>query len=222
MTDYLGPYELNSIITGDARELAKAIPDRSIDLIFTDPIYSERELYALLAQMARRVLKPSGVVLCWSNGKWHRTNANWLEEGGLTYRWDFACVISTGPAPMNGKIISKTNRLIWLDVEQRSSITGYLADGYASVSWSALYGEWAWTKNPKFSSQAIDAFCGTDGVIFDPFCGEGTTPSVCKMLNRQYLAFEINPDTAERARERVRNTQPPLFVMQAKQAKLEL
>jgi len=42
------------------------------------------------------------------------------------------------------------------------------------------------------------------------------------MLNRQYLAFEINPDTAERARERVRNTQPPLFVMQAKQAKLEL
>jgi DNA modification methylase len=46
--------------------------------------------------------------------------------------------------------------------------------------------------------------------VFDPFTGGGTVPAVCKMLNRQYLAFEINSKTAELARERVRITQPPL------------
>jgi DNA modification methylase len=35
----LGPYELNTIMTGDARELAKAIPDESVDLLVEDPPY---------------------------------------------------------------------------------------------------------------------------------------------------------------------------------------
>jgi hypothetical protein len=47
-------------------------------------------------------------------------------------------------------------------------------------------------------------------IILDPFTGGGTVPAVCKMLQRNYIAFEIDPDTAELARERVRNTQPPL------------
>jgi hypothetical protein len=35
----IGPYQPNSIVTGDCRELSRAIPDHSIDLIFTDPPY---------------------------------------------------------------------------------------------------------------------------------------------------------------------------------------
>jgi len=42
------------------------------------------------------------------------------------------------------------------------------------------------------------------------------------MLGRRYLAFEIDPDSAELARERVRNTQPPLFVPQPEQATLNM
>ena len=40
------------------------------------------------------------------------------------------------------------------------------------------------------------------------------------MLGRNYLAFEIDPDTAELARERVRITQPPLFVPEPEQITL--
>jgi DNA modification methylase len=56
----------------------------------------------------------------------------------------------------------------------------------------------------------LRAFTNKTYIIFDPFTGGGTVPAVCKMLQRRYLAFEIDPDTAELARERVRNTQPPL------------
>ena len=57
MSDMIGPYELDRIITGDARELAKAIPDESVDLIFTDPPYPREflPLYGWLAETAARV-----------------------------------------------------------------------------------------------------------------------------------------------------------------------
>jgi hypothetical protein len=209
----------NQIVTGDARELAKRIPDESVDLIFTDPVYSEHDLYDLLAEIAARVLRPGGALLVWSNGRWHRENTNWLEAAGLTYRWDFGCVSETGPAPMNGKIIAKTNRLIWMESHQ-SQMRGYLADGYLSRQWSAG-GEWEWTKNPRFVAQAIEAFTATEAIVLDPFTGGGTVPAVCKMLGRNYVAFEIDPTTAERARERVAITQVPWTVALPEQMTLD-
>jgi DNA modification methylase len=47
-------------------------------------------------------------------------------------------------------------------------------------------------------------------------------PAVCKMLGRTFLASEIDPATAERARERLANTQPPLPGLVVEQAGLDL
>ena len=77
-------------------------------------------------------------------------------------------------------------------------------------------------KSPHSYSHWIGRFVESDNVIFDPFAGGGTAPAVCKMLGRRYLAFEIEPDVAEMARERVRLTQPPLFVPQAEQMEMEM
>jgi len=207
----------NQIVTGDARRLAEAIPDESIDLIFTDPVYDRIEDYEWLAETAARVLKNTGALLCWSNGKWHRLNTNWLEQV-LVYRYDFASVHHAGGSPMYGKIIAKTNRLIWLDKNGESKLSGYIPDGHLSKPWSGPK-EFKWTKNPRLTELAIKSF---PGLVFDPFTGGGTVPAVCKMLQRNYIAFEIDPTTADLARERVRNTQPPLLVPQAEQSRLDL
>lgn len=209
------PELLNQITTGDARDLAARIPDESVDLIFTDPIYSEKPLYDLLAAVALRVLKPGGALLCWSNGKWHRQNANWLEAGGLTYRYDFGCVIGGAPAPMNGKIISKTNRIIWLDKSKQSKMVGYLADGYNSMSgsWGGLP-DWKWGKNPIYCTQAIEAFSKPSDVVLDLYSGEGAIPMVAKIAGRAFIGFELDADRAAKARARIENTQPmhPAFL----------
>ena len=42
------------------------------------------------------------------------------------------------------------------------------------------------------------------------------------MLGRHYVAFEIDPNVAERARERVANTQMPLFVPEPEQMEMAL
>jgi hypothetical protein len=42
------------------------------------------------------------------------------------------------------------------------------------------------------------------------------------MLDRRYLAFEIDPETADIARQRVRETQPPLFTPEPQQEEMNL
>ena len=40
----------------------------------------------------------------------------------------------------------------------------------------------------------ILAGCPKDGVVLDPFMGSGTTARVARMLNRNFVGFELNPD----------------------------
>lgn len=46
--------------------------------------------------------------------------------------------------------------------------------------------------------------------ILDPFGGAGTTGVVAQRLGRQYILCELNPEYAEIAERRIRNTQPGL------------
>jgi site-specific DNA-methyltransferase (adenine-specific) len=40
-------------------------------------------------------------------------------------------------------------------------------------------------------------------VVLDPFAGSGTTLLAAKMLNRQYIGFENNPEYYQKAIERI-------------------
>ena len=69
-----------------------------------------------------------------------------------------------------------------------------------------------WHKRTGRLTKWVRNLSDSGGIVLDTFTGGGSIPAVCKQLGRRYLAFEIDPDTAEMARERVRNTQPPLFI----------
>ena len=77
----------------------------------------------------------------------------------------------------------------------------------------------AWGQDESTARYFIDCFLPkAGGIVLEPFAGGGTTPAVCRTWGWHYLAFEIDPATAERARERVHNTQPPLFIPALEQA----
>lgn len=46
MSGKIGPYQLNTIVTGDATKLIQAVPDESVDVIITSPPYNLGSRYA--------------------------------------------------------------------------------------------------------------------------------------------------------------------------------
>jgi len=216
--DWLGPFRLDAIYQGDARQLAKYIPDESVDLIFTDPVYDRIDDYRWLAETAERVLRPDGALLVWSNGKWHKTNTDWLERAGLTYRYTFTTHMIRAVAPMNGKIISKCNRVIWLDKIGQSRLTDYVADGYPDRNDPAL-GNHHWAKSPRYTRYLLEGFEHLP-LVFDPFAGEGTNPIVCHQMRRPYLAFEWDTAKCQTAKQRVTTAQISMVLLEPQQLAL--
>lgn len=222
MTDALGPYLLgpndtpeNGIYTGDARELAKAIPDESVDLIFTDPVYQNLDDYRWLAECGDRVLKQDGACLAWSATLYLpevlRAMMPPLEWAWMLY-WQ-----KYGPCYPGKPGICVIAQCLWLD-KGKSKTRRKIADWQgAAFDIKNRHSTHKWSKPESVLSNWLDAFTIYGAVILDPFTGSGTVPAVCKLLGRRYLAFEIEPDTAETARERVRMTQPPLFVPEPEQ-----
>jgi len=75
-------------------------------------------------------------------------------------------------------------------------------------------------KPPELMKRIIEATSNEGDIVLDPMCGSGTTALVAQALSRNHIAFERNPEYAELARERIRNTQPPLFVMEPEQLEI--
>lgn len=213
----LGPYELNTIITGDARELAQAIPDCSVDLIFTDPVYDRIDDYRWLAETAARVLKPGGNLIAQS-GQYYINRIYPVMDESLDYIWTIAERYNLSGAIYQYRILNRWKPYLWYSKGARLGewVFDWLDNGIMTKSFHK------WGDNHILFVNLINKLTDFSATIFDPFTGGGTVPAVCKMLGRNYLAFEIDPLTATRARERVAMTQPPLFVVQPEQAAMEL
>lgn len=229
MTEFLGPYELGpggenlGIYTGDARELAKEIPDESVDLIFTDPVYQNIDDYRWLAETAARVLKPDSAALIWYGIGYMPEILDALRAGGLHYRWQGIMWYKNREKPLHCDMgYSLYAGLFWMEkgrMTARRTMDLFGVNVFDPADTIAMSGRsnHTWGKPPFAIKKWVEAFCKENAVVLDPFAGGCTVPAVCKMLGRRWLAFEIVPGVAEDGRERVRLTQPPLFVPQDEQ-----
>lgn len=222
---HLGPYPLDSIITGDARELAKAMPDESVDLIFTDPPYPKKYMsaFSTLASCAHS-LKRGGRLLSLVG---HYQLPEAMNELGsvLTYDW-----IIANAAP--GRTAAMFQKRVWATwkpclVYRRGTLGNRcnFANDLFTVDKDAFnYAKMfhSWGQGASFFAYYIDRWTLPGDVVLDPFCGGGTTAAVCKALDRRCVSFEIDPDTAERARQRVLTTQAPLVFPEPEQLTMEV
>ena len=210
--------EINTIHLGDAYELIKQVPDKSVDLIVTDPPYE----YDSLSGAGIAGLKDS---------------FKHLKENGIDKGFDLALLDEFV------RVLKKINLYIWVSKKQFRKILNYMVDKY-DCSWDLII----WKKSnalPLCNNQylhdceyclyfrkgikvntsyetahtvyvtsinqsdkkqyshptikpeeiienLIKNSCG-GGLVFDPFAGSGTTCAVAKRLGYDYLGFEINP-----------------------------
>ena len=211
---------INTITTGDARELSRAIPDESIDLIFTDPPYLKEylPLYDWLGREACRVLKPGGFLMAYAGQYWKDQCMLPLCQH-LTYFWDYI-VLQPGHAPL----------LLERMTAQRHKSLLCFVKGYGKprhVVWSYYTNAQpdkrfhAWGQSEGVARYYIDAFSSPGALVWEPFCGGGTTPYTCRQIGRNCIAFEVDPGTATIARKRLETVQPLLMPESALQLPLE-
>lgn len=56
---------------------------------------------------------------------------------------------------------------------------------------------------PQIPNQLVRRFTRVGGLVFEPFVGSGTTAIECQRLGRDYAGFELLPEVADKARQRV-------------------
>ena len=275
MADKLGPYELNSIYTGECAEKMRALPDACIDLTVTSPPYDNLRDYKgytfdfePIAAELFRATKPGGVVV-WVVGD---AVVNGSETGtsfrqalgfiGLGFRlhdtmiydshsvrypdvtryhqsFEYMFVFSRGrPKTIN---LIKDHKKRWFGPRGKKTKRARTGELYQSHSFSKAnenkereYGVrfniWRYATGAGSSTKDDMAFehpaifpealardhilswSNPGDVVLDPMCGSGTTLKTAKQRGRRWLGFDIAKEYVELARQRVAQTQPPLFV----------
>jgi len=200
----LGPYQLNSITTGDCRDLGESVPDHSVDCIFTDPPYIKEymHLYGWLAGWSARVLKPDGFLMTYVGHYW-KDDVMAMMRDELEYFWDFTA-INRGSSPVmwNRKVVSRAK-----------SVIAYRPKGGKGMPRTNVLSVWVgsgedkryhtWGQDESTARYYIDCFTLAGQTVVDPFMGGGTTAYVCRQTARPFVGFEINEATADLARSRL-------------------
>jgi DNA modification methylase len=244
----LGPYELNSIMTGDARELAKAIPDESVDLIISDPPYGIGYASSWKTRMGNlpRLTEPSfGKDIL--DTSFVSDYARVLKDTGALYlftRWD---VLPIWKNAIEKESLKIKQRIIWNKSHWKMGDLNYYGNQLEDIlfclksrrhkmNWMKREGNlWSSssssylpegqydhpTQKPEsIISKMIVNSSGPNDIVLDLHCGSGPVAVCAKRLGRLFLCADIKQKYAELARQRVANTQPPLPLIYPEQISL--
>jgi site-specific DNA-methyltransferase (adenine-specific) len=207
--------ELNRIYCGDCLELMKEIPDKSVDLVLTDPPYS----------------------VGWaSRSKWGSDNCGKVTEYGKQ-EWDAKtptkeyfteCIrVSKNQIIFGGNYFELPASPCWIVWDKDNSAD--FAD--AELAWTSFESavrifKWRWNgmlqedmahkekrEHPTQKPLPLMMWClekySKPGMnVLDPFLGSGTTAVACKKLGRNYIGIEKEPAyvaIAEKRLEKVNN-----------------
>jgi DNA modification methylase len=211
MDNWLGPYHLGpddretfGIYHGDCRDLTTAIPDHSIQCIFTDPPYQKvfLPLYAWLAQETPRLLTPDGFLLVYSGGYWKDVIMAMMRET-LEYWWDYQTKSTESPVIWQRMTVAKVKSILvyrppgGIGQPQFGMVLGLWEGGTQDKAYHT------WSQPESTQRYFTQAFAAPTGIVLDPFCGGGTCPAICAVTGHRWLAFDNDTDAVERSRLRV-------------------
>lgn len=203
----------NTVYHADAVDFVHALPDDSVDLIFTDPPYMRSFLWAYgwLAEAAARVLRPGGWLLAMGGGMYADEI---IPEMSAHLTWHYMLFVQlTGSASGKWRPHGQTTPVI-----PRVKPIYALAKGRSkprTVVYTPFEGDGNdkrfhhWGQDMKSARYYIDCFSAPGDVVLDPFVGGGTTAVVCQALGRDFLACDVDRDAVDVTRGRLSN---PLYM----------
>lgn len=179
------------------------IADESVDLIFTDPPYNKQsvDLYRKAAKVAARILKPGGSFVAYS-GQSHLPEVYArINQPALRYWWTFSCFHASDRQMLEKLgIRCGWKPIVWYVKGTRGDVCGIIHD-VVSTAREKTHHEWQQAEAEAV--YFIEKLTFDGGLVVDFFLGSGTTKVAADKLGRRFIGFEIDPATAEKARERI-------------------
>lgn len=195
-----------------------------MDLIFTDPPYSNTNYYnqisnykkEVLAREFKRVLKITGnlVLFCGMYCKWDWYNvlSKYLKfHQELVWYYKNSSKIRC----VSRKFVPAHETLLWFTKSDKFYFKKQIPFGFTVIEHHTFSGFLrgyeglpkekigATAKPLKIAEIIVDRLCPEDGMVLDTFAGTGTFAIACKKLGKKYIGFEIDEKWFTLAKERI-------------------
>ena len=201
------------IVHGDCLEIMAGMPDGCVDAVVTDPPYG------MVFQSNRRAIQHNPIAGDQAGDLFKFACGITVKHSRYVFgRWD-----NTKEAPKPKSVIT------WV---KNNWSMGDLEHEHARQTESIFFWpgpEHKWPRNRPTDVVFADRTGNgihptqkpvelmaqvvgwTKGVVWDMFCGSGATLEACKKLGRRYIGIDISERYCEMARNRIRDTEKPLF-----------
>jgi len=195
--------EPNNIYLGDCLSLMREMPDKSVDLVLTDPPYPKEylPLWSGLAEQSKRLLKPGGYCITYS-GQLFMPEVLQRMTQFLDYRWCIALLHSQTQIVWPVKSFANWKPIFVFR-------NGYKDETGERIRCDVIRPSGADKKYHKWgqpvgeSIELILDYSQEGDLVLDPFLGSGTTAVACIKTGRRYIGMEIDPTYYEIAKKRI-------------------
>lgn len=223
---------IDTILNMDCMEGLEQVPDKSVDLIVMDPPYEfesttgggvfgseHRAYHGSLSPLSKGITNDVLDVLCekmkavniyiWCNKAQLRQFFDYFDDRGCAI--DLLTWHKTNPVPTcSNKYLSDTEYCFFAREKGVKVYGSYDTKRKFYVSESNKKDKDVYnhpTIKPLNIIKNLIINSSLEGqVVLDPFMGSGTTAVACKLLDRHYIGFEIDPEYHRIAVQRVNDT----------------
>ena len=201
--------ELNQIYCGDCLDLMREMPDKSVDLVLTDPPYGIGDKLAIGGCTKRNLMME-----LYLNSPWEDVapSKEYFDE---VFRVSKNQIICGGNyfdlPPTRGFIVwdkvkfaSNYSQVeyIWTSFDCISRIFKYCSNGGFVIKPEDKH-EHPTQKPLALIKWILEKYSDEGMTVLDPFMGSGTTCVACKKLGRNYIGIDKEPAYVEIARKRI-------------------
>lgn len=215
---------INKIHNADCLEFMKKLPDKSIDLVLTDPPYgiefqsswteiqrfeklhNDDKIEIQWMTEAVRLLKEGGAMYCFSRWDVYPQWLQAIKDSGLIVKncivWDR---MSHGMGDLNGCYAPQHDFIIFA-TKGRHLLKGHKRPKDIIRLCRPNPNDIVHpTQKPvELIKVLLQNSSEENDIVLDCFLGSGTTAVACKQLNRKFIGIEINPDYCKISEERIK------------------